>query len=301
MIDRRNFLTTSAAAVACGYPTKCFPQQVAPASPALGQLTILSDGSFEMPLSALARDRSLDEIKAATRLDGPAMSTVLNVTCLRRGQDTIIFDCGSGAHFLPGTGKLAASLEKMGIAADSVTHVLFTHLHPDHFWGVLDDFDTLSFPNARWMAHEREVAFWTDPGVFERLPEDRQSFAAGAQHMVKALGEKLELKRAEQEWLPGIMALNTPGHTPAHVSFELKDDAGPLVILGDALTHPIVSFGHPDWIPALDHEPEIAVATRRRLLDRAAAEKLRIVGYHLPGGMGRAEKEGLAFRFVQPA
>ncbi|MDP3410499.1 MBL fold metallo-hydrolase [Bosea sp. (in: a-proteobacteria)] len=263
-------------------------------------MTVLSDGGFEMPAAMLARDVEPETIRSVARLSGP-LTTVLNVTCLRRGDQTIVFDCGSGANFLPGTGKLAASLEAAGIAPDSVTHVLFTHLHPDHLWGALDDFDTPLFPNARWLAAAEEVAYWTNPKVYEGLPEDRHAFAAGAQRVLKELGDRLETRTAGQDWAPGVTAFSTAGHTPGHVSFAFSDAQGPVFVLGDALTHPVISFAHPDWRPASDHDPDRAVATRRALLERAVAEKARIIGYHLPGAIGRVEKQGAAYRFVQPA
>lgn len=299
MFDRRRVLAAGAAFLlpAAGLPASA--QVVAQTGGADAAITVLSDGGFEMPAAMLARDVEPETIRAAARLSGP-LTTVLNVTCLRRGDQTIVFDCGSGANFLPGTGKLAASLDAAGIAPDSVTHVLFTHLHPDHLWGALDDFDTPLFPNARWLADAAEVAYWTSPKVYEGLPEDRHAFAAGAQRVLKELGDRLETRQAGQEWAPGIAALSTGGHTPGHVSFAFNDAQGPVFVVGDALTHPVISFAHPDWRPASDHEPDRAVATRRGLLERAVAEEARIIGYHLPGAIGRVERQGTTYRFVQP-
>lgn len=260
-------------------------------------ILIVSDGAFEMPRSMLARDIAGDVIAHATRSTGP-ITNVLNVTCMRHDDKVVMFDCGSGANFSGGTGKLAASLEAAGIAPDSVTHVLFTHLHPDHFWGALDDFDTPLFPNARWFVDKREVAFWSDAEVYERLTEDRHAFAAGAQRIIKVLGETLEQRDAGSEWIPGVAAFGTAGHTPGHVSFELNDASGPVFVLGDALTHPVASFAHPEWRPASDFDADMAVATRRKLLDRAATEKAQVIGYHLDGGIGRVERSGAAFRFT---
>lgn len=299
MLDRRCLLAAGAALL---LPAGRFPasaEVVAKTGDGAAGVTVLSDGGFEMPAAMLARDIDIAQVREVAKLPG-ALTTVLNVTCLKRGEDTIIFDCGSGASFLPGTGKLAASLEAAGIAPDSVTHVLFTHLHPDHLWGALDDFDTPLFPNARWHADAAEVAYWTSPKVYEGLPEDRHAFAAGAQRVLKELGDRLETRAAGQEWAPGVTAFSTAGHTPGHVSFAFSDAEGPVFVLGDALTHPVISFAHPDWRPASDHEPDRAVVTRRSLLDRAVAEKARIIGYHLPGAIGRVEKQGAAYRFVQP-
>ena len=122
--------------------------------------------------------------------------------------------------------------------------------------------------------------------------------AAGAQRVIKALGERLEQHDAGSEWIAGVAAFDTAGHTPGHVSFELKDTQGPVFVLGDALTHAVASFAHPEWRPASDHDADLGVATRRRLLDRAATEKARVIGYHLDGGIGRVERAGTAFRFA---
>ena len=75
-------------------------------------------------LRARCRHVSLShEVSPEAREYERTLTTVLNVTCLKRGQDTIVFDCGSGANFLPGTGKLAASLEAAGIAPDLLHRV----------------------------------------------------------------------------------------------------------------------------------------------------------------------------------
>lgn len=255
MIDRRGVLAAGAAFLLPAAPRPATAQVVARSGSGDTAVTVLSDGGFEMPAAMLARDVEAETIRSVARLSGPS-TTVLNVTCLRRGDQTIVFDCGSGANFLPGTGKLAASLEAAGIAPDSVTHVLFTHFHPDHLWGALDDFDTPLFPNARWLADAAEVAYWKSPKVYEGLPEDRHAFAAGAQRVLKELGDRLETRAAGQDWAQGITAFGTPGHTPGHVSFAFTDAEGPVFVVGDALTHPVISFAQPDWRPASDHEPE---------------------------------------------
>jgi glyoxylase-like metal-dependent hydrolase (beta-lactamase superfamily II) len=77
-------------------------------------------------------------------------------------------------------------------------------------------------------------------------------------------------------------------------------DGGPTLIGGDAITHPVISFLRPDWAGGFDSDPAQAAITRKALLDRAATDRLRLVGYHLPnGGAGYVERTGSAYRFVQ--
>ena len=65
------------------------------------------------------------------------------------------------------------------------------------------------------------------------------------------------------------------------------------------LTHLVISFQHPAWRVAVDHEADRAVSTRLRLLDRLATDKVRLLGAHLPfPGTGFVERKDGAYRFV---
>jgi glyoxylase-like metal-dependent hydrolase (beta-lactamase superfamily II) len=296
MLTRRSFLATAATSLALAAGTVRAEAEVV--ARAGKNLAVLSDGNFKLPLGMVARGIPTPTLETLTGTNDGVVTTHLNITCLKRGERTILFDCGAGPNFLPGSGQLATSLEEAGIAADSVTHVLFTHLHPDHFWGAIDDFDSPAFPNAQWLVNDAEFAFWSDAKVFEKLPEDQHMFAAGAHRIIKGLGDRLERRRTGEEWLPGIAAFDTAGHTPGHVSFETMHEGETLFILGDALTHAKISFAHPDWKPAADHDADRAIKSRKDVLARAVAEKTRILGYHLPGALGRVERSEGTYRFV---
>lgn len=264
---------------------------------------VISDGGFAMPASSMSRGVPAEEVAALLQAEGMPLgeaTSVLNVTLVKDGASWTIIDAGSGANFLPGSGKLAANLEAAGIDKDAVSRVIFTHAHPDHLWGALDDFDTDLFPNAAYQISEAEWAFWTAPDVYTKLPEDRHMFAAGAQRIFKAIGEKTTRFKPGQEVAPGVVAVDTPGHTPGHCSFEVGSSAGSVMVLGDALTHAAISFRKPEWKSGADTDADMGAATRRKLLDRLAADKLAFIGYHLPSpGLGRAEKDGAAYRFVK--
>jgi glyoxylase-like metal-dependent hydrolase (beta-lactamase superfamily II) len=72
-----------------------------------------------------------------------------------------------------------------------------------------------------------------------------------------------------------------------------------LVIVGDALTHAVISFQYPSWKVPVDHEAERGISTRLRLLDWLATDKRRLVGAHLPfPGTGVVVRKDRAYRFV---
>ena len=138
------------------------------------------------------------------------------------------------------------------------------------------------------------------PDVASRMPEDRLNFAPGAQRSLDRIRDKLQTIKPGQDIAIGIRAIDTSGHTPGHVAIEISSGRDAIIVLADALTHPTISFAHPEWTPAADHfDAERAVATRKRLLDRLATDRNRVIGYHLPyPGVGIVERVGTTFRYV---
>lgn len=200
---------------------------------------------------------------------------------------------------MPSAGKLGEALEAAGVAADDVTHVVFTHAHPDHIWGVLDDFDELAFGNAEYLMSATEWDYWFDPETVNKVPENRQSFAVGARRNMAAIEDKCSRFKPGEEVLPGIAAFDTAGHTPGHTSFHIQQGSDSVMVIGDVITNPLYSFSNPDWQMGTDSDAEQGVKARKMLLDRMAAEKMQIIGYHLPHpGTGYVERKDAAYTYV---
>jgi glyoxylase-like metal-dependent hydrolase (beta-lactamase superfamily II) len=265
------------------------------------EITIVSDGHLVLPAPFVLPD--VPEADRSAILSGNGMSTeTLNPDCnisfVRSGDRLAIFDVGSGPNFMPSAGKLLENLTEAEIDPADVTDVIFTHAHPDHFWGLTDEFDELIFSNATYRMAEAEWNFWRADDTLEKMPEDRKSFVVGAQGRMPLIEEKIELFTPGTEVFPQVEVVDTPGHTPGHVSFMVHGGSDPVLIVGDVLANP-VSFARPDWHWGTDHDPEIGSATRRKLLDRIATEKVRLIGFHLPHpGAGTAEAHDGAYRFV---
>jgi glyoxylase-like metal-dependent hydrolase (beta-lactamase superfamily II) len=265
------------------------------------ELTVLSDGHLTVPTRFLARNASEAEIASAIGVSTATVMPPCNVTLVRTPSETILIDVGSGPHYMPGAGKLAENMEAAGIDRHSISKVVFSHAHPDHLWGLLDDFDdTPMFPNASFLISAAELNFWSAQDAISRLPEDRQNFAAGARRNLERIKGKLETMKPGQEIAAGIQVLDTSGHTAGHICVELSSGRESVVVLSDALTHPIISFAHPDWMPAADHhDPQRAAAVRKTLLDKLATDRQCVIGFHLPfPGIGFVERSGSSYRFV---
>ncbi|MCB1528835.1 MAG: MBL fold metallo-hydrolase [Hyphomicrobiaceae bacterium] len=268
------------------------------------EITVVSDGHLMMPARLAAPDVPDAERNAALAQGGQSGGEMAkpptNVTLIKTGDDVILIDAGSGPNFMPTAGKLSANLDAAGIDPDSITKVVFTHGHPDHLWGVLDDFEEEArFANATHLIGANEWDYWFSEDAEKGLPADRATFVPAARRRITAIEGKAQRIKAGDEIIPGLSVFDTPGHTQGHLSLQLTAGGDNLVVLGDALIHPIISFEHPDWRPAADHVPEQAVETRKKLLEKLVAEKSRVIGYHLPfPGIGRVEKKDGAYAYV---
>ena len=146
-------------------------------------------------------------------------------------------------------------------------------------------------------ATERD--FWLQPGVETHVGDAFKAMAVGTQRRLKAIADRIETAKSGQEIAPGIALLDSAGHTSGHVAVLLWSGNEQLLIGGDALVQPLISFAEPGWRWGSDMDSDHAVRTRRTLLDRLASEKIFLLGYHLPWpGIGRVERMDTAYRFV---
>ena len=264
-------------------------------------VTIISDGHLVLPTTFLAPDappKQRETLLKAAGQTGETYDSPTNITLIRSGGDLILIDMGSGDRFMPTAGKVWDNLKSAGIDKSTITKVIFTHGHPDHLWGAVDDLDDMVLPNATFYVADSEWNFWQGDDATRGLPSERAGFVTGARRNYAAIKNQVKMFKAGDEVISGIHAIATPGHTQGHVSLALSGGDG-LIVGGDALTHPLISFAHPEWRPTADHVPEQAVATRKMLLDRLATDRSKLIGFHLPyPGVGTVERRDGAYRFA---
>ena len=299
MLNRRNLLCGMGAMPLVGAQTGW-----AATSLPLGQSTVLSvsDGNLVLPgamfFDALPQDE-LAPILAASGVARDQLTPPCNLTLLRQENRLVLFDAGSGPAFMPSAGTLLDSLDAVGVAPDDITHVVFTHAHPDHLWGILDDFDDPVFTEAEHMIAQTEWDYWTDPDTVNTIGEARASFAVGAARRLAAIEDQITFFKGGDEVLPGVMAHMTPGHTPGHTSFEIRDGGQALMVGGDAIGNHHVALARPEWASGSDQDPDLGATTRLRLLDQLVADDIALLGFHLPqGGLGRIERASQGYNFI---
>jgi len=302
-ITRRTFLSSTAA----GLTTAALAPRLAWAANeiTLGdmQITTLSDGYLTQPADFMFAPMPQDDLAAYLAARGMERDAPLtpecNVTLVRHEGRLILFDAGSGWNFMPTVGELPDALSTLGVDPGDVTDVVFTHCHADHLWGVLDDFDEPVFYNARHMMGQTEFDYWNNPSTVDTIAEDRVPMAVGAKRRLDIIGEQMVLFGDGEEILPGIAARATFGHSPGHMSFELRAGGNSVMVVGDAILNDHVAFAHPNWPIGADGDRDMGAAARMGLLDQLAHDQMTMIGFHLPnGGIGRVERQGDAFAFV---
>lgn len=268
------------------------------------EVLVVSDGSFTLPTGFLV-DLEAPPADREAVLQGAGqgreqLQLTNNVTVIRRQRDLILVDAGTGPRHQPTAGKFAENLIATGIRLADITTVVLTHGHPDHLWGVLDAGDNPIYPNASYVISGLELDLWADTNVLQTLPSalPKELIVNGARNHLARIKDRVRTVRGGDEIVSGLRVIETPGHTPGHISVELAGGDG-LVVAGDAITHEMISFRYPSWRMPVDHEVDRGIATRLRLLDQLAADKRRLVAAHLPfPGTGFVERKNGVYRFV---
>jgi len=303
--DRRRFLKASvggAAAAALPF-TLSKVSEASVVNVGTGSLTVVSDGNLVLPGNFMVPpdlpEDQLEKFLKEHSISTGSYEPACNVSLWQQDDRLVLFDVGAGHNFMPSTGKLLEGLESIEIDPADITDVVITHAHPDHLWGLVDDFDELAFPDAQYHMGGVEWDYWRDPNTIDELPDSRKAFAIGAQSRMEYIEDRIKLFKYGDEILPGVEAVDTSGHTPGHSSIALHGGSESIMVLGDAITHPIISFQKLDWPAGGDQDQARGLETRKKLLDRMEAEKMKILGFHLPyPGLGYVERKDTAFKYM---
>ncbi|XWN33521.1 MAG: MBL fold metallo-hydrolase [Devosia sp.] len=188
------------------------------------------------------------------------------------------------------------SLANAGIAQQAVDTILISHFHPDHIFGLMaPETDAQLFPSAEIVVLAEEYAFWTDPGVFSRLPNAWHGLPERIQRTLPNWSN-VRTVAGFVELAPGINTLPAPGHTVGHMAYHVSSGDRELIIAGDVALSPALFVAHPDWKIAYDALPDVAARMRRRILDQAGTDDVLVAGYHFGfPNVGHIERDGAGF------
>jgi glyoxylase-like metal-dependent hydrolase (beta-lactamase superfamily II) len=250
----------------------------------IGDITVsaIADGHLDGSMAVI---QNIPEAEAAALLRAAfrpvPRRTAVNTFLIHSGGRTSLVDTGCGTAMAATGGKLFENLAAAGVEPADVDTVLLTHMHPDHSNGLADAAGRALFPDAELVMHAAELAFWHDDAAMARADE------AGRERNFKAARDQAAPYRGRTrtftagEVFPGVTAMPFPGHTPGHTGYLIASGAETLLIWGDIIHVPEIQVPRPDVTMAFDIDPVQAAATRRRVFDMVATDKLATAGMHM--------------------
>jgi glyoxylase-like metal-dependent hydrolase (beta-lactamase superfamily II) len=202
------------------------------------------------------------------------------------GNLSLVVDAGhyevpaDSEYFMPGyrpPPDPLARLAQMGLRAEDVTHVVFTHAHGDHYNGATVEQDgthSPSFPRAR---HYLGGADW-ERAEMQTALQDPASDSSRNLGVLYGAG-LLEMVDGDRDLGHGVSIIATPGETPGHQAVRVASEGQTLYCLGDLFHHPM-EVENPAWMVDWA-DAESNLPSRQALIESALAEDALLVVTHI--------------------
>ena len=231
---------------------------------------LLDDGVFVTDAGNLFGGSKKARIKGAMR---PIL--------VEAGEALVLLDAGFGAELpeilvgryeLKREENLMDHLQEAGYSAESVTHVVLSHLDADHVGWALEP---PSFPNAtvyvQRAALEEAREMPEGDGRREAVPAVERGVEAGW----------CELLDGDGEIVPGVRVEVRSGHSEGHQVVWIG--SGDDLALYTADLAPAKIWLNPDLIAGVDTDPDAARRNRIEVLTEAEEKNALVLLYHEPG------------------
>ncbi len=314
-LSRRTLLTATAGAALAPFalaggvirPAAATAPMLGPSQPSfyrfkLGdfEVTTMLDGVLQLdgPHPIFGQDQSAETVQAhaeANFLPPTRFENGFTPVLVNTGSALVLFDTGNPPERRPAVGNLVSRLRAAGYEPAQVDVVVLTHMHPDHIGGVMEN-GAETYPNARYVTGSTEYDFWS---AQDRLSGPTERVAKLVQSNVVPVAPKITFVEDGDEVVPGIRAVAAFGHTPGHMAFHIESNGRRLLLWADTANHYVSSVQRPDWHVRFDMDKDAAAATRRRIFDMAATDRLPVTGYHMPfPAVGFIDRTADGYRWV---
>jgi len=260
-------------------------------------ITTLFDTTMQATLDLVTQigpDEAAELHRLSRRASPPCIT--VNAYLVQTPDSRILIDAGLGANADANNGRARRALEQIGLSPSDIDLVLLTHLHPDHFGGLLDGDGQPVFPNAPHRIPGGEINHW-QAGPPADADETAQRHFAGAQTFLEACHNQIE-RLDGHDAASGITRVELPGHTPDHSGYRIESAGETLLIWGDIVHLPQIQFPQPKACVAFDTDPYQAQRTRHAVMAQVAESGEPVAGHHIDfPGIGTVNRDGDGYRF----
>ncbi|MBO9671908.1 MAG: MBL fold metallo-hydrolase [Sphingobacteriaceae bacterium] len=231
----------------------------------------------------------------------------MNILLVKTNNKLIMFDSGMGIFADENTGRILKSLAEAGFKPGEITDIFISHAHPDHIGGLTEKNGALVYPNAKHHISKVEFDFWmqaTDndfknSGLIKQL-DFLKTLLPATRNILTKIKPKINYYDYQNPLYGNFSFISAPGHTPGMTLVKIKSGNEALLVVADLVHNDVILFPHPEWGFSGDTDLDIAIASRKKVLQHLAETKSRIIGYHLPcPGLGYVKKSGNEFEWVQ--
>lgn len=264
------------------------------------EINAITDGSGQFTPDLL---KGADEAEITQLITDAGKSTIdtnFNAFVVKSGAATVLIDAGPRDLMGPTAGALSGELDKAGIATGDITHLVFTHIHPDHVAGALTPDGKPVFENAEVFIAKDDHAFWCDPSNFTNAPEMQMHWHELALVLDKAYGARISPVSNTADITSGVSLLPLPGHTPGHVGVRISEGAESFLHVADIVHVQDVQLANPDIAVVFDLDADTGRETRKRTLDMLASDNVLFSGGHIISPkFARLERKGTGYRLIE--
>lgn len=205
--------------------------------------------------------------------------------------DRSVHDERFDVDFLPGA-SLDDGLAEQGLTADDVTHVVLTHLHPDHVNGIAREQGRAMRPRFRNATHLVPGDDWQEVGETPWLRAIVGPYIDAVDH-----AGLIDYVTGDVEVVRDVWTLAAPGESPGHQVLRISADERTLYFLGD-LFHITEEFRYPGWGPAHATPRSLADSRRRVLSEAQARTSLAVFSHARYPGWGSVRRAGRGWTFL---
>lgn len=273
-----------------------------------------------MPVSFLFNDLTVADMARNADWLGPdyldpvgwQVGLAFQAYLIRVGGQVILVDSCNGNHKQRPTApwqhdfratNFLDNLAALGLRPEDIDIVLCTHLHCDHVgWNTrLDQGRWVpTFPKARHVFNKAEYDHYAARFTAEGATVNHGAFADSVLPVVEAgMADFVTPDHLVLQGLAGEIRLApSPGHSFGHVCIHATGGGQEAVVVGDVIHHPI-QLDMPQLKMRADLDPDLAISTRRRVLEHCAESGAWLLAGHIPHrSITRIARLGAGYRFA---